>query len=351
MNFGDLLGLSPKKRMLTEQERRHHLKQKKHLNLEPHYQLSVIKMNSTFLESVDRWFAWKGLIAAVSIFLICIFTYGVVAVGFETGPTSWGNMNTDQRLEQVIFSAVIFLISLPLVALGVCALRKESFAYTHYPIRFNRKTRMVHIFRHGGFVLSAPWDEIFFTLGHLPPLNQWEVRGYILESDKVTVRETFSLSCVGSLSPEDISGETDHISSSDFVRAHWEFVRRYMEEGPQSISNQVQFCMPVDKKRESVRMSLERTFANISGAPIFIFLMLVPFCLIVFFFRLIAVRTSKNPVWPDDVEASSSIEPGDPFAIEGTPEGDRIALFPEAALAAGAGFRRTVEPKTTVLRM
>ena len=347
MNSTDLSGAFSKQRLLTEQERRHRLAQKTPLALEPHYQLSVIKMNSTFLESVDKWFAWKGLITAVSLFIICLFGHGFVALGLETGPTSWGEMNTDEKIEQVFFSSVIFFISFLLIALGVWVLRKESFSYTHFPIRFNFKTKMVHVFRADGSVLSAPWDEIFFTLGHLPFMNDWEVRGHIMESDNVTIRESFALSYSGSISPVDIAAQADHISSTDFVRAHWEFVRRYMEDGPQSVSNQVQFCMPIDKRRESVRISLERTFANISGAPILVFLMLVPYCAIAFLFRLIAVRTSKIPVWPDDIEASSKVEPGDPFAIEGTPKGDRMALFPEAALAAGVGFRPKACPETT----
>lgn len=347
MNSTDLNGTYSKKRVLTEQERSHHLTQKARLALEPHYQLSVIKMNSTFLESVDKWFAWKGLITAVSLFIIFLFAHGFVALGFDTGPTPWGEMSADEKIEQVFFSSVIFLISFLLIALGTWALRKESFSYTHLPIRFNFKTKMVHVFRADGSVLSAPWGEIFFTLGHLPFMNDWEVRGHILEPDNITIRESFALSYSGSISPADIAAKADSISSADFVRAHWEFVRRYMEDGPQSVSSQVQFCMPIDKKKESVRISLERTFANISGAPIPIFIMLIPYCTIAFLFRLIAVRTSKIPVWPDEIEASSKVEPDDPFAIEGTPKGDRMALFPEAALAAGVGFRATARPKTT----
>jgi len=351
MDFTNRIRVYSRKRQLTEQERRHHLRQKKRLALEPHYQLSVIKMNSTFLDSVDKWFGWKGLMTAISLSLICMFSYGAVTMCFETGPTSWGNMSRDEKSEQVAFSCAIFLISLPPILVGIWGLRKESFTYTHLPIRFNFKTQMVHVFRANGTALSIPWNEIFFTLGHLPVTSDWEVRGHILEPDNITIRESFALSYAGSISPADVSAPVDHVSSADFVRAHWEFIRRYMEEGPQSVSNQVQFCMPIDKRKESVRISLERTFANISGAPILIFLMLIPYCLIVFFFRLIAVRTSKIPVWPDDIEASSKVEPGDPFAIEGTPKGDRMALFPDAALAAGVGFQAIVSPKMTNTKM
>jgi len=73
MEFSGLFVKYPANRPLTEQEKAHHLEQKQRLNLEPRYQLSVIKMNSTFFESVDKWFAWKGFVSAVSIAILSVF--------------------------------------------------------------------------------------------------------------------------------------------------------------------------------------------------------------------------------------------------------------------------------------
>ena len=46
-------------------------------------------------------------------------------------------------------------------------LRLEYFAHTHYPIRFNRVTQMVHVFRHDGpdGALTVPWESVFFHIG------------------------------------------------------------------------------------------------------------------------------------------------------------------------------------------
>jgi hypothetical protein len=66
----DLHGLIPKypvNRLLTEQERAQQLKQTERLHIAPLYQLCVIKLNSTYLESVDKWFAWKGVLTAVTL--------------------------------------------------------------------------------------------------------------------------------------------------------------------------------------------------------------------------------------------------------------------------------------------
>lgn len=52
--YAGLIRKYPCNRPLTELERAHQLKQKIRLPLHPHYQLSVIAMNSTCLESVDK---------------------------------------------------------------------------------------------------------------------------------------------------------------------------------------------------------------------------------------------------------------------------------------------------------
>ena len=217
-------------------------------------------------------------------------------------------------------------------------LRKESFAYTHYPMRFNRKDRMVHVFRPNGTVLSVPWNKIYFTLGHLPQWNEWEVRGHVMAPDKITVLETFALSYVGSLSAADVKPGNTNFSQQDYVRGHWEFIRRYMEDGPQAVSGQVQFCMPVAERHESFMVGVERVFANVAGANFVLYWILFPLCLVVSLCRFIAMRTSKIPQWPQDIEASSAIEDGDPYAIEGDAAGERVAIFPESARIAGVAF-------------
>jgi len=335
MDFLGLIGSYPKQRPITELERDRQLYQERRLNVDPHYQLSVIRMNSGYLESVDKWFGWKGLLSAVMLAIISIFMSGFLAIVYATltGPPNFRPQN-----DGWFIVAVISVMISPVVGGASWILKKESFAYTHYPIRFNRKRRMVHVFRTDGTVLSAHWDQVFFTLGHMKQWNQWEVRGHVLESDKITIRETFALSYVGSLNATDVVPGNTQYSSEDYVRAHWEFIRRYMEEGPQAVSSQVQFCMPVNGRRESFRVGMERVFANFAGAPFLIYWLMFPFCLIISIFRWLAMRTSKIPQWPEEVEASCRVEPDDPYAIEGASDGERVAVFPQATVAAGVRF-------------
>jgi hypothetical protein len=237
MEFSGLILNYPSKRPLTEKERAYQLKQRNRLNVEPHYQLSVIKMNSTYLESVDKWFAWKGAITAVSAALLLIFVGGGAAMAYKSFSFAAGAPSSSE--DAFFYLANGVAMAVVVAAIGWCItwlLRKESFAFTHYPIRFNRKTRMVHVFRTDGTVLSVPWDDVFFTLEHMVQWNEFEVRGHVLEPDNVTVRESFALSYLGALNHMDADPKSTEFSSQDFVRANWEFVRRYMEDGPQAVA-------------------------------------------------------------------------------------------------------------------
>lgn len=335
-------------RPLTEQERTDHLKQDQRLNVEPHYQLCVIKMNSTFLESVDKWFAWKGVLSlyVISIMIVLVGGLGFVALSIvlrETGvlPSLTGGVPLTSGIGMSIIVSCIALLT-------TWVLCKESFAYTHYPIRFNRRTRMVHVFRTDGSVLSVPWDQVYFTLGYMPPPNEAEVfgyvhpkaevRGHVLDADNVTVRETFALSHVSMFSARPTDPGRSPFTTDDFARGHWEFVRRYMEDGPQQLSGQVESCIPIDGRREDFWLGARRIFTNLAGGTGWLFVMLAPLFAAVSLFRGFAMRTSKVPQWPKEIDAACVVEPDDAYAIEGDAQGKRVAVFPEAARMAGVAF-------------
>ena len=237
-----------------------------------------------------------------------------------------GDANTDLSV-----MLMVTLMMLPVLVVVIWTLLRESFAYTHYPIRFNRKSRTVYVFRVDGTVVKAKWNEIFFTVAELPHRDQWEIRGHLLAPDNETVVDTFALSYIGSVSVESISSGNKRLRADDYVHAHWEFIRRYMEEGPRHLLPQVQFCMPVDGRREKTYVSIERMFANFASAPKLLYWMLSPLSLVMSLCRIFAMRTSKIPEWPSEVDVACVIEPDDPYAIEGTLEGESRAVFPHAA--------------------
>lgn len=328
MDFAGIMKRFPSGRALTAKEKEHRLHQKKRLDIPPHYQLSVIEMNSTYLESVDKWYGFKGSITALSligILFVTVFYGALVHVTLNRAP---GEAGPDDAFVLIFIAC----LSVPVLAFALWMLLKDSFGFTHYPMRFNRRSRTVHVFRDDGSVLTVPWDNVFFTLTVTAPVqNMLNIMGHVLGKDGVTVEESFALSVSETGAPDGIL----------LLRSHWEFVRRYMEEGPEAVTGQVQFCLPIAKERESFMVGLHRMLANSSTNSPFmwpIVIMSMAFDLLIVPFRFIAMRTSKIPAWPAEVQAQSMVTPGDPFAIEGDPKGYRRAVFPEAADAAGVRF-------------
>ena len=286
-------------RPLVGGERERHLEQKSRLDVEPCYELSSIRLNSTYLELVDKFFAWKGLVTTIAVCLIFMASYW-------SSEMIWSSLSVSGRMreEWPHLIGMLLLIFLPIVLLGYWLLRKDSFAYTHYPIRLNRKTRMVHVFRLNGTVLTVPWDEVFFCIAALPQ-GDWEIQGHVLDADGVTVKETFPLSYY------------TPTSGLPVLERYWEFVRRYMEEGPEDAAHRVEFFMPVADRRESIANGFHRMHAELGGNFIMtvigaaLALMLVPG-------RWIAMQTSKVPKWPQEIEEACRIEPGDPWVRDAT---------------------------------
>ncbi|QYF95411.1 hypothetical protein KY495_09795 [Massilia sp. PAMC28688] len=326
MDFAGIFGGFPANRALPESDKSHRLLQKNRLDVSPHYQLSVIEMNSTYLESVDKWYGFRGFITMVALVPIIMF------IAFSVGMVNVTLNRTSGGEDDAFVLIFVACLGLPFVAAAIWLMRRDSFVYTHYPIRFNRVTRTVHVFRRDGSVLTVPWNKVFFTLALAAPASQaWNIMGHVMNKDGNTVQETFFLSVSDSGTPDGL-----HL-----LRSHWEFVRRYMEEGPQSVTGQVQFCLPIARQRESFMFGVHRLMANSSTTALYlwpIMLMSMAFDLLVVPFRFIAMRTSKIPQWPKEVTAGSAVEAGDPYAIEGDRKGTRRAVFPEAAAAAGVRF-------------
>lgn len=328
MDFAGQLGRFRTNRPLTEQEKDLQLKQNIRLDIEPHYQLSIISMNSTYLESVDKWYGNRGTITAVMLIIIGMLLamfFGMLHVALTRDSQSEIGKN------DLTILVVIGLMITPFVFAAIWGLKKDSFSFTHYPLRFDRKMQVVHIFRHDGTAFSTPWNEIFFTL---TPVDQlygfWNIMGHVLDADKLTVRESFALSVSSVGTPDGMA----------ILRSHWEFIRRYMEDGPAAIAGQVQYCMPIADRRETFYVAFYRSLANNSGPAIFMPALIfnIAFDLLILPFRLFAMRTSKLPRWPAEIEAQSMLKQGDPYAIAGNEKGDRVSLYPEAADAAGVMF-------------
>ncbi|WP_273827290.1 DUF6708 domain-containing protein [Providencia rettgeri] len=166
--------------------------------------LSVIKLNSTFLEVADAHYKERGFITLTLLFCFFLILYFLVNTFFSPLGFDWFPLT----------------ISTPVLFFMLYTLKIECFIYTHYPIRFNRKKQLVHLFRTNGTVQTIPWQNIYFTLRHEKPdgysPKTWYLCGHILDDEKLRVVDTFSVSMCSLYKEE--------------VLRFWEFVRRYMED-------------------------------------------------------------------------------------------------------------------------
>lgn len=287
-------------RPLRDEERAGQLELDQQASSEPMDWLSVIKLNSTYLELVDRWYpvkgwwTWMGAIFAVPFLAFALVLIISVMAG-EAGNASLGVI-----ISGLAGAAIAALIS----SGGIWIIRHESFRQTHYPIRLNRKTRQVYAFRPDGTVIQAPWDQLFLCAVK-NELTMWQssedVRAHILDEDGETVRDTFTLAY-------------PFLGDKAGMMRLWEYIRRYMEE-PDGVEKNYQLtelCMPVDGRREGLAFGLVRTFAPYTKWPA-MQLLASPFWTLTTLGRWVAMYTSKIPVWPAEVEADCQVDPDDPY--------------------------------------
>jgi hypothetical protein len=172
------------------------------------------------------------------------------------------------------------------------------------PVRLNRKTRMIHIMRHDGSVLTVPWDEAFFNIGfgrYKGPFRQYYIAGHKMQDLKHWVDETFVLG--------------GYMGELKAVCSQWEFFRRYMEEGPESALEGIKdvICLPLDRGKEPFSAAMAVIHFHMGSPPPPVAALLFPIRLLQACCRWLAFRTCKLPEWPEGIEEMCTIDPNDPW--------------------------------------
>ena len=289
-------------RPLNPHEQQHRFNIRQPASTQPHYELSLIKLNSTFVECVDKWYAIRGWVAM-----------GGAAISTLLGFMLWFGIPMLLKREPFdYFFAFMLVVVSAMFILAIYLFTRDAFTYTHYPIRFNRKNRQVYVFQRDGTVLKAGWEDIYWTIhGHAVPTREGFVIGHLMEDDKKTVKESFALSKVTTV---DAAGVQE-------LKDHFEFFRRYVEEGPGPVLDALKptplIMLPgIDKDRESWAFGWERLTLSMNGWPVLQTLFQV-FIFPESLFRWFAMRTSKIPQWPQWVEDECAIDPDDPWVRDG----------------------------------
>lgn len=260
----------------------------------------VIKMNSTYLELVDKYYCDRGMpdvfafTLSLAPFLLAI---GIGCLFFDPSYVVNDFFGLFALVFSIFLSAFFSWFFLKL-------LLKSWFAWTHYPVRLNRKTGMVHVFKVGGKILSVPWKEVFFTRGRAGPGSsaEWSIDGHILADDGKTVLDTFSLG---------------FSSTRRELVKNWAFVRSYIEveDCLPDLADIIALCPPVTEKKESYLFGMQYMMRVESRMEWPMTLLLLPLTLPGSVARFIAMRTSKIPRWSDAVEADCAVAPDDPINV------------------------------------
>ncbi|XLZ68629.1 DUF6708 domain-containing protein [Massilia sp. SR12] len=276
----------------------------------PHYQLSVIQLNSTFVELTDRDYPIRGVMTLMAIFAISLMSWLLIGTIFSTF-AQWDSFELTQRdtaTETIYFVAAI---AIPIIAFSLYGFLREAFCYTHFPVRLNRKNRKIYVWSRSGVIFTVPWDKTYFFVRCYKKsgVHMWDIVGHRLSEDGQTVLDSFTLSSY---------------TSSDAIdlQLHWEYFRRYMEVGPQQPHKMLSICLPIAKRRETWWEGFMRLNLLMHGSVI-MQLMLLPFNLPASLGRLIAMRTSKIPRWPDWVEEECAVAKDDPYMRESGYEASR----------------------------
>jgi hypothetical protein len=243
---------------------------------------------------IDRSFTIRGgidsmLALLITFVLVCAYLLAVLGAAIpdlEKG-----------RISLAVFAMFFGFMSGALFAVLMLARRtvgREFFTYTHFPIRFNRKTRMVHVFRHkgSGGVLSVPWDQAYFHIGKgTLARSLLDLRGHVMDGDKVI--HTFAVG--------------NFFSTREPIQQIWKFIVVYMEQGPQALPKDIHIV-------KSPNVSLKNQFiCATSYCNIFLPIPLIKwvFAALITGMRWVVMKSCREPVWPSEIVAESAIAPDD----------------------------------------
>ena len=183
---------------------------------------------------------------------------------------------------------------------------RDFFTHTYYPIRFNRKTRQIYVYREkrDGGIVTIPWEKGYFHIGQgLRDKQFLDLRCHVLEGD--LVRDTF------------VTGM--YYLRKEPVRELWEFIRRYMDEDIESLGK-VEVWTSTAPTWKNCEIMVGVTFGGLFGLGA----LLWPLALPVILTRWLVLKSCKPPVWPPEIEAACRIDPDDPHHL---PEPAYIGQF------------------------
>ncbi|MEE9901931.1 MAG: hypothetical protein PBU42_04820 [Acinetobacter haemolyticus] len=237
-------------RRLNEIEEQIPLDQTENSRVEPVDNDTTIQFNSTYVEVLDKAYNWRG---GVNFFAVGLIVFAVLAIPFMGAAA----LVVSGILSFGFLILILILIGL-LFVLYKYLLKFDLFGYTHYPIRFNRKTRKVYVFKNKNDVREYAWDDLKIAVMkiHSGYKGDFDIRFNVVDEHGV-IQDAFCLHSLIStrLEKSEVDGKY-YFHNFDVEGVHlisnWEYIRHYMEEDISTSHKIVRGLIPLDKKRESV---------------------------------------------------------------------------------------------------
>ncbi|WP_409283152.1 DUF6708 domain-containing protein, partial [Proteus columbae] len=113
--------------------------------------VKVIAVNSHYLEMVDKYYSSKGFVSLFSSLGTAAFLGSALWIIFYF--IFFQQFSKENIVSTIIIGSLFLVMGLFMFSL----LKTEWFAWTHYPIRFDRKNQMVYAFRTDGSIIIVPW--------------------------------------------------------------------------------------------------------------------------------------------------------------------------------------------------
>ena len=272
--------------------------------LYPHRQ--VIRFNSTFVEVMDSWEFIRGRATALALpmwaalfFAIFMFLFFMYSLYFK----------------QVYWSVAVF--SCLTIGLGYLVYsnykmaKYDLFSYTHYPIRFNRKTQKVYAFSpQQQKIIELNWQELRFSA--VKDDFDIELRASLVNAENVVEEEIIFPFRAPRYQPE-------------LVDQHLAFFKAYMQgDDLKRIDAAIPEFFDINNRKETFKESFERVYmfhdinekvqqTRPDERHILSAALNVSFWLPYLLLRRLGLIFSKIPNWPVNIEQDCQVESNDPY--------------------------------------
>ena len=273
------------------------------------HNFSVVQMNSTFIEFINKEYIWIGksfiysLIMGIPVLVMSIFF--IYLIFFDYGEIDYimwfGALS--------IFIASLYILITMLQPL----IRNELLKPLYNSIILNRKNKEI-TFSKSNEILQLKLSDLYFDIVQsqgVAGLPLYELHAYVLDGERIK---------------HDIQLGTPNIHK-DHIEGFLLFIKTYVEQGPeplyyrkgiddpeQEILSKLTYCYDIQEKKEPFSQSWQTVFINHFKTPLFAIFFAIPE-FFRFFGRRITVLFSKPFYWSEQLKKDNSVDENDPYIV------------------------------------